>query len=423
MNLPPIPVEQYKLANGLRVVLSEDHSAPVVSVAVYYDVGSRNERAGRTGFAHLFEHMMFQGSENVPKAAHFQMIFNAGGTMNGTTSSERTNYFETLPADQLPLALWLESDRMRSLKVTQENFDNQRDTVKEEKRLNYDNRPYNNAFLRLNEMIFKNFANAHSTIGSMEDLDAATIEDAQEFFRIYYAPNNAVLSIVGDFDPHETKQLVEKFFGSIPPQPAPPPIDVSEPPGVAARDEIYADPFAQLPALMLGWKTPARRERDFYALDLASNLLVEGESSRLYQRMVKGDETVVQIQGGIGERRGPSSFYLFVIPKPGVLPAAIRETIREEIARLANDGATDEEMEKLRNNLLNDAVRGRQSSLYRAQRLAEFALYDGDANLINTELENYLRVTPEEIKRAVARYLNTEDHAMIEVAPVPTVTI
>src|SRR5437762_5754137 len=188
--VPVTPIEQFTLDNGLRVVLNEDRSVPVVAVAVYYDVGSRNEREGRTGFAHLFEHMMFQGSENVPKAGHFQYIFNNGGTMNGTTSSERTNFFETLPANQLPLALWLESDRMRSLKVTQENLDNQRDAVKEEKRLNYDNRPYSNAFLRLNELIYRNPRNAHSTIGSMEDLDDATIDDAREFFRTYYAPRS-----------------------------------------------------------------------------------------------------------------------------------------------------------------------------------------------------------------------------------------
>ena len=218
--LPQISVEQFTLANGLRVILSEDHAVPVVSVAVYFDVGSRNEREGRTGFAHLFEHMMFQGSENVPKAGHFQYIFNNGGTMNGTTSSERTNYYETLPANQLPLALWLESDRMRSLKVTQENLDNQRDAVKEEKRLNYDNRPYSNAFLRLNELVYKNPANAHSTIGSMEDLDDATIDDVREFFRIYYAPNNAVLAVCGDFDSGEARSLVEKYFASIPAQPS-----------------------------------------------------------------------------------------------------------------------------------------------------------------------------------------------------------
>ena len=417
--LPPVPIEQCILPNGLRVVLSEDHSVPVVSVAVYYDVGSRNEKEGRTGFAHLFEHMMFQGSENVPKAAHFQYIFNAGGTMNGTTSSERTNYFETLPANQLPLALWLESDRMRSLKVTEENLENQRNAVQEEKRLNYDNRPYSNAFLRLNELIFRNPANAHSTIGSMEDLDAATIDDVREFFRIYYAPNNAVISIVGDFDEQEARRLVEKYFATIPGQPLPAPVDVTEPPEVSVRQEVYGDAFAQLPALMLGWKVPARRTPQYYALQLASDLLLEGESSRLYQKLVKGEESVVAIQGGIGERRGPSSLYLFAIPKPGHETAQIRQTIRDEISRLATNGPTGEEMEKLRNNLLNDATRGRQSTLFRAQRLAEYTLYDGNPHLFNTELEHYLKVTPEQIRDAVARYLNTDNYSLLEVIPSP----
>jgi predicted Zn-dependent peptidase len=415
--LPEIPLEQFTLENGLRVVLSEDHSVPVVSVAVYYDVGSRNEREGRTGFAHLFEHMMFQGSENVPKAGHFQYIFNNGGTMNGTTSSERTNYFETLPASQLPLALWLESDRMRSLKVTQENLDNQRDAVKEEKRLNYDNRPYSNAFLRLNELIYKNPANAHSTIGSMEDLDDATIEDVREFFRIYYAPNNAVLSIAGDFDSAEAHALVEKYFASIPHQPAPPPVDVSEPAEVSTQRELYRDPFAQLPAVILGWKVPARRSEDYYALSLASDLLLDGDSSRLYQRLVKDEESVVGIQGGTGERRGPSSIYIFAIPKPGHPTAAIRATIDEEFKRLADEGPSPDEMEKLRNMLLNDAVRSRQSTLFRAQRLAEFTLYDGGPHIINTELQRYLAVTPDEIKRAVSRYLLTDNHSVMEIVP------
>jgi predicted Zn-dependent peptidase len=416
--LPQITLEQYTLGNGLRVVLSEDHSVPVVSVAVYYDVGSRNEREGRTGFAHLFEHMMFQGSENVPKAGHFQYVFNNGGTMNGTTSSERTNYFETLPSSQLPLALWLESDRMRSLKVTQENLDNQRDAVKEEKRLSYDNRPYSSAFLRLNELVYRNHRNAHSTIGSMEDLDAATVEDVREFFRIYYAPNNAVLAITGDFDSAEARTLVEKYFVTIPAQAAPPPVDVSEPPEVSERRETYRDPFAQLPAIMLGWKVPPRRTVDFYALSLASDLLLDGDSSRLYQRLVKDEESVVGIQGGLGERRGPSTLYVFAIPKPGHSTEEIRATIHEEIERLAREGPTADEMEKLRNTLLNDAVRSRQSTLFRAQRLAEYALYDGDPLLVNTELERYLAVVPEEIRDVIGKYLLTDNHSVIEVMPV-----
>jgi len=417
LQLPPTPIEQFTLNNGLRVVLSPDHSIPVVSVAVYYDVGSRNEKEGRTGFAHLFEHMMFQGSENVPKAAHFQYIFNAGGTMNGTTSTERTNYFETLPSNYLPLAFWLESDRMRSLKVTQENLDNQRNAVQEEKRLRYDNQPYVNAFLLMNEFIFTNPANAHSTIGSMEDLDAATIDDVREFFRIYYAPNNAVMAVVGDFDGAQARELIEKYFSNIPAQPLPPRVDVSERNGVAVRQQIYNDPLAPAPAFVLGWKIPARRTKDFYALSLGGTILFEGDSSRLYQKLVKGDESVVSIEGGIDERRGPSAFYIFALPKPGQDVATIREQIFSEIKRLGSEGPSTAEMEKLRNSLCNDAVRGRQSTMYRAQRLAEFALYDSDPGLFDTELDHYLQITADEIRSAVAQYIDVEDRVVLDIVP------
>ena len=418
--LPQTPIEQFTLDNGLRVVLSRDSAVPVVSVVVYYDVGSRNEKFGRTGFAHLFEHMMFQGSENVPKAAHFQYVFNAGGTMNGTTSTERTNYFETLPANQLPLALWLESDRMRSLKVTQENLDNQRQAVQEEKRLRYDNQPYINAFLLINELIFKNPANAHSTIGSMEDLDAATIEDIREFFRIYYAPNNAVLTIVGDFDEAEGRALIQKYFGGIPRQPNPPSVDVSEPPEVSKSQEAYLDKLAPAPAFILGWKIPQRRTPDHYALALAGDLLFAGESSRLYQQLVKGDESVVSIQGEVDDRRGPSALYVFALPKPGQDIATIRQQIFNEIKRLAAEGPTAEEMEKLRNTLSNDAVRGRQSTLYRAQRIAEFTLYDGDPTLFDHELDYYLQVRADEIKEVTAKYLDVDNRVVLDVIPAMT---
>ncbi|HEU4835390.1 MAG TPA: pitrilysin family protein [Pyrinomonadaceae bacterium] len=418
-HLPSTPLDEYTLANGLRVVLSSDRTIPVVSIAVYYDVGSRNEKEGRTGFAHLFEHMMFQGSENVPKAAHFQYIFNAGGTMNGTTSTERTNYFETLPSNYLPLAFWLESDRMRSLKVTQENLDNQRHAVQEEKRLRYDNQPYVTAFLRMNELIFTNPANAHSTIGSMEDLDAATIDDVKEFFRIYYAPNNAVLTVVGDFDNDEARALVEKYFANIPSQPAPPPVDVSEPEAVAIREETFHDPLAPAPAFVLGWKTPERRTPEFYALSLAGTLLFEGDSSRLYQNLVKSDESVVSIEGGVDERRGPSALYIFALPKPDQDVIKIREQIFAEIKRMATDGPTDAEMEKLRNSLCNDAVRGRQSTMYRAQRLAEFALYDKNPHLIDSELDHYLAVTAEDIRNAVARYVDVDNRVVLDIIPAP----
>src|SRR5215218_5879106 len=416
--LPPTPLEEFTLSNGLRVVFSSDRAIPVVSVAVYYDVGSRNEKEGRTGFAHLFEHMMFQGSENVPKAAHFQYIFNAGGTMNGTTSTERTNYFETLPSNYLPLAFWLESDRMRSLKVTQENLDNQRNAVQEEKRLRYDNQPYVPAFLRMNELIFANPANAHSTIGSMEDLDAATIDDIKEFFRIYYAPNNAVLTVVGDFDNDEARALVDKYFGNIPAQPVPPPVDVSEPEAVAIREETFHDLLAPAPAFVLGWKIPERRTPEFYALSLAGTLLFEGDSSRLYQKLVKGDESVVSIEGGIDERRGPSALYIFALPKPGEEVAKFREQIFDEIRRIASDGPSEAEMEKLRNSLCNDAVRGRQSTMYRAQRLAEFALYDSNPRLVDSELEHYLNLTAEDIRQSVVRHIDVDNRVVLDIVPV-----
>jgi len=415
--LQPLEIEEYSLANGLRVVLNKDDAVPVVSVAVYYNVGSRNERPDRTGFAHLFEHMMFQGSENVPKAGHFQFIMKAGGTMNGTTSSERTNYYETLPANQLPLALWLESDRMRSLAVTQENLDNQREAVKEEKRLRYDNQPYGQIFDLINEMIYKNFANAHSTIGSMDHLDQASVEDVQEFFRIYYAPNNAVLSISGSFDDQTVRELVEKYFGDIPNQPLPPALDVSEPTEISNSYRQWEDKLAPFPAFLIGWKIPQRRTSEFNALYLAGKMLYDGDSSRLYQKLVKGDESVIQLFGFTDERRGPSSIFVGAIPKPDKDLSKIRDVIMHEIRDIAENGPDAKEMQKLSNQLVNDSVRSRQSSMSRAQQIAEFALYDGDPKLINSELEELLAVTPDQIKAAVAKYLNTDNRALLDIVP------
>ena len=415
--LPPLDIEEYALTNGLRVVLNRDTVAPVVSLAVYYNVGSRNERDDRTGFAHLFEHMMFQGSENVPKAGHFQHIMKAGGTMNGTTSSERTNYYETLPANQLPLALWLESDRMRSLAVTQENLDNQREAVKEEKRLRYDNQPYGQIFDLINEMIYKNFANSHSTIGSMDHLDAATVEDVQEFFRIYYAPNNAVLVLSGAFEAETAKELIKTYFGDIESQPLPPELDVTEPVEVAATYKEWEDKLAPFPAFLIGWKIPPRRSAEFYALYLAGKVLYDGDSSRLYQKLVKGEESVIQLFGFTDERRGPSSIFIGAIPKPEKDLSKIRETIMHEIHDLATHGPTTEEMEKIENQLINDSVRMRQSSMSRAQQIAEFALYDGDPTIVNTELDSLLAVTADQIRNAVGKFLNTENRALLDVVP------
>jgi len=361
--------------------------------------------------------MMFQGSENVPKAGHFQFIMKAGGTMNGTTSSERTNYFETLPANQLPLGLWLESDRMRSLAVTQENLDNQREAVKEEKRLRYDNQPYGQIFDLINEMIYKNFANSHSTIGSMEHLDAATVEDVQEFFRIFYAPNNAVLVLSGAFDTETAKKLIETYFGDIPSQALPPELDVSEPREVSATYREWEDALAPFPAFLIGWKIPQRRSTEFNALYLAGKILYDGDSSRLYQKLVKGEESVIQLFGFTDERRGPSSIFVGAIPKPDKDLSQIRETIMQEIHDLAAHGPTAEEMEKIENQLVNDVVRMRQSSMNRAQQIAEHALYDGDPALINRHLDELLAVTAEQIRHAVGVYLNTDNRSLLDVVP------
>jgi len=251
----------------------------------------------------------------------------------------------------------------------------------------------------------------------MEDLDAATIDDVREFFRIYYAPNNAVLSVVGDFDRDTARALVDKYFSSIPPQPVPPPVDVTEGDGVAIREETYHDPLAPSPAFVLGWKIPPRRSPDFYALSLAGSLLFDGDSSRLYQKLVKGDESVVSIEGGVDERRGPSALYIFALPKPDQDVKSIQQQVFAEIKRIATEGPSAAEMEKLRNSLCNDAVRGRQSTMYRAQRLAEFALYDSDPKLFDKELEHFLSVSANDIQNATARYLQGEDRVILDIVP------
>ena len=266
-------------------------------------------------------------------------------------------------------------------------------------------------------MIFKNFANAHSTIGSMADLDDASVEDVQEFFRVYYAPNNAVLVISGAFESDEAKELINQYFAEIPKQPQPPAIDVSEPPEVAETYQKYEDKLAPFPAFLFGWKIPPRNTDEFKALELAGRLLNNGESSRLYQKLVKGDESVMQIFGGADERRGPSSYIVYAIPKPEKDVSQIREIIMSEIKDMATNGPASAEIQKLHNQLINSAVRSRQSSLSRAQQLAEFALYDGDPTLINSELEAYLQITPEQIKDAVNKYLNTDNRALLEVFP------
>lgn len=416
--LARLPIERHRLPNGLRVVLSPDRTVPTVAIAVYYDVGSRNEEVGRSGFAHLFEHMMFQGSANVGKGEHFQLIMNRGGSLNGTTSEDRTNYFETLPSNELALGLWLEADRMRSLAVTAENFENQRQVVKEERRQSYENQPYALSMLRINELAYGDYwPYAHSTIGDMQDLDNAPLEAVQEFFSRYYRPNNAVLSIAGDFEPSEAMALVERYFGDIEPGETPPFEPPELQPQTAERRETMLDAHAELPAFHVAYHIPPSRAEDHYALELLSLVLGDGQSSRLYQKLVKDREICQSIHVSTDDRRGPDLFSFFGVMARGHLPAEAQTLIFEEIEAIARNGITERELAKVRNRVRAYFIFGLQSNLSRARQLAEFELYHGDARLVRTELDRYLAVTRDEVKRVAGQYFDATNRTVLDVIP------
>jgi len=416
-SLPPLPLSDTRLENGLRVIISEDHAAPVFAICVTYHVGSKDERPGRTGFAHLFEHMMFKGSDNVGPGEHFYLIFNNGGSMNGTTNKDRTNYYEILPKNQLDLALFLESDRMRSLAITKENLENQRQAVKEERRLSLDNRPYGTIFERAGELVYSNFAYKHSTIGSMADLDAATVEDVSQFFRTYYAPNNATVVLVGDLDTKAALEKMRKYFGGIPRQPAPKPVDLTDPPQAEEKRETINDKFARLPRLDLMYKVPPASEDDFYALYMLSQVLGGGESSRLYQMLVKEKEAAVQTASFALPQQGPGLFWVIAMTRPGKAPAEVEGLIAEEVARLHAAPISEKELLRVRRRVRREAIETRQSVLRRAIEIANNAALFNDPNLINTELERLLAVTPAQMQKAAQKYLTTPSRTVITTAP------
>ena len=417
-SLPNLKVSRATLDNGLRVVMSEDHTVPTVAVAVYYDVGSRNETKGRSGFAHLFEHMMFQGSANIDKGEHFSLIINRGGDANGTTSNDRTNYFETLPSNELALGLWLEADRMRSLAITQENFENQRQTVMEERRQRIDNQPYIPSMLRINELAYGDYwPYAHSTIGDMQDLLDAPLEAVQEFFDMYYAPNNAVLSISGDFDPNEAMPLVEKYFGSIPSRERTPFVEPEPPKQTAERTETMYDPNATLPAFHLAYHIPASRTPDHYPLEMLSLILGDGESSRLYQTLIKKKEICQDVAVGTDDRRGPDLFSVWAVMSSGHPPKEAQGVVYSELTRIAKKGVTARELQKAKNRISAAFVFGLQSNMARAQNLAEFELYWGDANLLMLELDHYLAVSRDDIRRVAKKYFGANNRTVLDVLP------
>jgi zinc protease len=415
--LPPIQFSDTRLANGLRVIIAEDHYAPVYAIAVSYAVGSKDEKAGRTGFAHLFEHMMFKGSENVGAGEHFFLVFNYGGSMNGTTNTDRTVYYEIMPKNQLDLGLFLESDRMRSLAITKENLDNQRQAVKEERRLGLDNQPYGRSNERLDELTYDNFAYHHSVIGSMDDLDAASVDDVKAFFQTYYAPNNAVVSIVGDVDTKDTLARVTKYFGAIPRQPAPPAVDLTEPEMKAERRETMEDKLARLPQVSIVYKTESATSDDSPALSVLGSIMGGGETSRLYQKLVKEKEICSGISVGSGVRLGPSSLHITCTVRPGKTIQEAESLISEEVSRVMAAPVTLQELTRVRTSSRRGSVSLRESALGRALMLADNAAVYNDPNRINTSPEKLVAVTAADVQRVAQKYLKSKNRIVMETTP------
>jgi predicted Zn-dependent peptidase len=408
-----VNLKETTLKNGLRVITVEDPTAPVISVAVTYNVGSRNERKGRTGFAHLFEHMMFKGSENVGAGEHPVVIRNDGGQDNASTSEDRTFYYESLPANQLELAMFLESDRMRSLAVTKDNLDNERNNVQEERRLRVDNQPYGKSGELQQELLYDNFAYKHSVIGSMDDLNAASVADVQDFFRTYYAPNNAVLVLVGDFKTKDALAMVRKYFESIPRQPDPPPVDQTEPAPTAEKRATLSDALARATQVAIAYKTVPGNTADYYALQVLSAALQGGQSSRLYQKLVRDKEMVTNIGGFNAENRGPGAFYVTATLRPTSKTDAVEAAVYDEIDRLKKEPIADWELQKAKSATRRGFFQSIQRSLSTAIVIGQYAVYYNEPELINTRLEKVNAVTKADVQRVANRYLTKENRVVV----------
>ena len=419
-----VPVVYYKLPNGLRVVISEDHVAPVVTVGVYYNVGFRVEPKGRTGFAHLFEHMMFQGSANVKKFEHAKFVEANGGSLNGHTDFDYTNYFETLPSSRVELGLWLESDRMRSLDVSEENLKNQQNVVSEEIRVNVLNQPYQLfEWIDLWENAFQNWNNSHNGYGDLAEVNAATIEDVRSFFKTFYAPNNAVLTVVGDVDADEVRKMIEKHFGSIPAQPTPPRPDLTEPPQTKEKRVSQADKLANLPALATGYHIPAQNAPDFPAVALLALILEGDDSSRLYQRLVKEKELSLDLTGGLNylgnefDYNGPMIMTTRSTYKPGHTADEVLREMDAVIGDIAQKGVTEKELAdskiRYRSNFYNQI----ESTFGKTHLLSVLALFRDDPNQINSLLRPFENVTSEQIRAVAKKYLVAQNRTVINRVP------
>jgi zinc protease len=390
-------------------------------VNLWYDVGSRNERAGRTGFAHLFEHMMFEGSENAPKGEHSRLLRAAGASgLNASTSEDRTNYFQAVPSSRLNLALWLEADRMRALNVTAAQLANQQEIVKEERRLRVDNSPYGVSLQRALTAPYSAegcYPYSHDVIGSMDDLNAARIEDVQQFFRTYYAPNNATLTLVGDFDPAVARRLVQEYFAAIPRGPAPPPVECTQPfGGLPSRDTVL-DANATLPAFMASYGAVPLGSPDSYPLELLAGILGNGASSRLNQRLVKQERAASFAVIFDDLRRGPGVVLVYARANQGVEAGRLEALVDEEIARIASEGITDAELQRAKNQTRAGFVRSLQTAMGKAEALQQYTLFHGDPARIRTAMDPYMAVTAADVQRVARQYLRPDNRAVVITLP------
>jgi len=419
-----IPIEHKTLANNLHVVIVPDSTAPVVTVGVYYKIGFRLEPQGRSGFAHLFEHMMFQGSENAAKMQHIKLINSSGGVLNGSTMYDVTNYYEAVPSNALERVLWLEADRMRALKVDDENLRNQRDVVKEEVRVNVMNQPYGGfPWLDMPPVAFRNWANAHNFYGDFADLDAASLVDVQTFFRTYYVPNNAVLLILGDVNPAEGFALAERHFANIAAGPAPKFADPSEPRQTEERRGNVVEKFGTLPAMAIGYVLPPRRTSDWCAMALLDQALHGGRAGRIHRELVLEQQLAVEADGGIDDifgYNGPSQMTTRILHKPEISSEATLAAFDDIIREIKEQGLTDLELEQLKVKWRSDYFatleggRGGYMPKYGLMHLlACFTLFDGEPHLVNTILDGFLAVTKEQVQNVARTYLSPENRAIV----------
>jgi zinc protease len=417
--LPSLHLTRHQLPNGLRVVLNEDHTFPTVAICVTYNVGARDERPGQRGFAHLFEHMMFEGSRNVEKGEHFKLIAGHGGRANGTTSTERTNFFQVLPAPELELGLWLEADRMKSLAVTRRKFENQRAVVQEEYRMRVSNQAYGLGYLRLNELAFQGYPTyGHTPIGSMEDLDLAEVEWVQAFHDTYYAPNNAVLTVSGDFESASALALIEKHFSAAEPRSSIPRVEL--PPmhkQTSERLSVLEDKNAKTPGVFFGWVIPAAKSPEHDALDLAARVLASGESSALHQLLVRKEALARSASAWVSQHRGPSLFAARMVLSPSGSIDKAQKIFEGELRRLATAGPTISELEKVKRSLRAGRLFKLQQNQDRAILLGDYETLWGDPALVVDEIGRYDALTPADVRKAIATYLIPHRRTIVEVYP------